>query len=156
MALEETFAASIIKVRATFGFAHFECDPHEITNSLEIVPDDLRRQGERRTVFYGKYKSTGREIVVPFSTWSIESRTESKDTNDHLRELIARLEGRQLKCKSSFGRPSFSILYKATHLRTGNGPFFEADVIAGISAFNADLWQDIYQVDLPGGGAEVA
>ena len=38
MALEESFAASIIKVRATFGFAHLECDPDEITNSLGIVP----------------------------------------------------------------------------------------------------------------------
>lgn len=155
MALEESFAASIIKVRATFGFAHLECDPDEITNSLGIVPDEIRRQGELRTVFYGKNKSRGREIVVPFSTWSIASHTDSKDTNDHLRELIVRLEGRQSKCKVSFGQPRFSVLYKATHLHIGNGPFFEADVIAGIAAWNAELWQDIYQVDEPQVGPAV-
>lgn len=152
MALEESFAASIVRVRASFGFHRFECDPSEITISLGITPDDVRRQGERRTVFYGKHALTGREIVVPFSTWSIKSRTDSKDINDHLRELIARLAGGQSKWKDSFGRPAFSVLYKATHLRMGNGPFFEADVIQGIAGWNAKLVQDVYQVDLPEGG----
>jgi hypothetical protein len=39
------------------------------------------------------------------------------------------------------------VLYKATHLWAGNGPFFEADVVRGIAAFGAELGQDIYSLE---------
>jgi hypothetical protein len=106
-----------------------------------LTPDEIRRKGENRAL------PTGSVFAVPFSSWSIESRSGSKDVNDHLRELLARLKGREVRILPQWGVPSFGILYKATHLGTGNGPFFEADVIEGIALCKAELWQDIYALD---------
>jgi hypothetical protein len=38
-------------------------------------------------------------------------------------------------------------LWEGNYLYAGSGPFYEADVIAGIATLGADLWQDIYQID---------
>jgi hypothetical protein len=86
----------------------------------------------------------GAVFVVPSSSWSIESRSASKDVNDHLRELFARLQGAHTHILPQWGVPSFGVLYRATHLGSGNGPFFEADVVEGVALFKAELWQDIY------------
>jgi hypothetical protein len=141
MALDEQFAATIKDMKATFGFSRFSCDPDEISDRLGLAPDNIRRKGENRAM------PNGRGFAVPFSSWSIESRSASKDVNDHLRELLARLQGTHARILPQWGVPSFGILYKATHLGTGNGPFFEADVIEGIALFKAELWQDIYALD---------
>ena len=141
MALAPQFAESIKKVRVTFGFAQFDCDPAAITAALGIAPDELRRQGEQRSA------RGGRVMSVPFSTWSISSTSGSKDVNDHCRELLKRLAGAVARFDPAWGLPSFSVLYKATHLCCGNGPFFEADVVQGIAALGAQLWQDIYSIE---------
>jgi hypothetical protein len=39
------------------------------------------------------------------------------------------------------------LLGSAIYLYAGNGPFYETDVIAGIASWQAELFQDIYQVD---------
>ena len=57
------------------------------------------------------------------------------------------MKGTHVRMLPQSGVPSFDILYKATHLHHGNGPFFEADVIEGIALFKAELWQDIYALD---------
>src|SRR5262249_48167261 len=115
--------------------------PAAITAALGIAPDEVRRRGEQM-------QATGGRIVrVPFSTWSISSRTESKDVNDHCREVLKRLSGTTDRLSPLWGVPEFSVLYKATHLCAGNGPFFEADVVRGIAGLGAELWQDIYSLE---------
>ena len=140
MALNPEFAATIRKVRVTFGFGQFDCDPSDITTTLGITPDEVRRRGERIWV------DPGRTITAPFSSWSLSSSTDSKDVNDHCREVLKRLAGAIGRLDPRWGVPSF-VLYKATHLCGGNGPFFEADVVQGISALGAELWQDIYSLE---------
>jgi hypothetical protein len=141
MALAPQFAESIKKVRVTFGFAQFDCDTAAITTAVGIVPDEVRRKGEQIPV------RGGRLLTVPFSTWSISSSTDSKDVNDHCRELLKRLAGAVGRLDPRWGVPSFSVLYKATHLCAGNGPFFEPDVVRGIAALGAELGQDIYSIE---------
>jgi Domain of unknown function (DUF4279) len=141
MALAPQFAESIKKVEVTFGFGNFSCDPAAITTALGIVPDETRRRGEQIST------RGGRLHAAPFSTWSISSTSESKDVNDHCRELLKRLSGAPNRLDPQWGIPSFSVLYKATHLCAGNGPFFEVDVVRGIAALGAELWQDIYSLE---------
>jgi hypothetical protein len=128
-------------VKAHFGFDSFVCHPDEITRTLGITPDDVRRKGELRLT------RNGREFRCPLSAWSIESRSDSKDVNDHFRELFARLAGVVDRMQDEFGQPNFSVLWVGNYLYAGSGPFYDADVIAGIAGFRAMLWQDIYQVD---------
>ena len=86
-------------------------------------------------------------MTVPYSTWSISSRTKSKDVNEHCRELLERLGAVVGRLDAGWGVPSFNVLYKATHLCSGNGPFFEVDIVKGIAALGAELWQDIYSLE---------
>jgi hypothetical protein len=141
MAISDFHASTIIKVRAYFGFHQFACDPDEITRALGVAPDEVGRKGEIRAV------RGGREIRRLWNDWTIESRSDSKDVNDHIRELLARLGGVSDRIRREFGTPSFSVLWKGNYLYAGSGPFYEVDVIAGIAALGAMLWQDIYQVD---------
>jgi hypothetical protein len=145
MAISEFHASTIIKVRAYFGFSEFACDPDEITRALGIVPDEVGRKGQVQA-HRGK-----QELRRLWNDWTLQSRTESKDVNDHLRELLARLDSVAGRIREEFGPPSFSVLWKGIYLYAGSGPFYEADVIAGIAALKAMLWQDIYQVDQEGG-----
>ena len=142
MAISDCFASTIIKVRASFGFSGFECLPEEITSTLGITPDEIRTKGERRKALKGT-----REILVHESSWTISSRSDSKDVNDHLRMLLNRLEQRASDFAPEWGEPDFGVLWKGNYLYQGSGPFYERDVLAGISALGASLYQDIYQVD---------
>ncbi len=141
MAISDFHASTIVKVRAYFGFSEFACDPDEITKALGVVPDEVGRKGAIRAVM------GDREFPWLWNDWSLLSRTESKDVNDHLRELLTRVEGIACRIRDEFGQSSFSVLWKGNYLYAGSGPFYEADVIAGIAALGAMLWQDIYQVD---------
>lgn len=89
----------------------------------------------------------GRLFRALVSSWGISSKLGSKDVNDHCRELLHRLDGCASRLDPSWGVPTFGVLYKATHLSGGNGPFFLADVVRGIAALGAELWQDIYALD---------
>lgn len=140
MALSEFYESTIEEVRAYFGFSEFECDPQEISSALGIEPTEVRRKGEQRVL------RNGREFTIPFSSWSIESDSDSKDINVHLRQLLQRLDGKEQRIDAKW-KPSFSILWRGNYLYAGSGPFFEFDVLAGIVRCGADLWQDIYQVD---------
>lgn len=141
MAITEFYASTILKVSVSFGFAGFDGDPDEITRVFGIPPDEVRRKGERRMLH------NGREFDTPFSSWTIVSADDSKDVNDHLRGLLRRIEGKQSACKTDFGRARFDVTWKCNYLYSGSGPFYEADVIAGIASWQAELFQDIYQVD---------
>lgn len=147
--LSPLYEAKIRMVRVDFGFSSFVCDPDEITTALGIVPDQIRRKGEIREL------RGGQRMTVPVSTWCISSRVESKDVNEHCRELLRRLEGCATRLDPRWGVPGFHVLWKATHFFGGNGPFFLADVVSGIAALGAELWQDLYAVEdgEPGGGA---
>lgn len=144
MALDPHFAESIRQVEVCFGFMSFLCDPDEITKTLGVVPDEVRRQGDLQQT------ATGRTIAVPFNSWSIASTVDSKDVNDHCRQVLSRLSGAIGRLDARWGTPSFSVTYKATHLCSGNGPVFEVDVVQGIAALGAELWQDIYSLDEDG------
>jgi hypothetical protein len=140
MALSDFYESTIEVVRAYFGFSEFECDPQEITSTLGVVPIEIQRKGEQRTL------RNGHEITIPYNSWSIESNSDSKDINVHLRQLLQRLEGLEHRIQAEW-KPYFSILWKGNYLYAGSGPFYEHDVLAGIVRCGADLWQDIYQVD---------
>jgi len=141
MAISEFYASTILKVSVSFGFDGFDVDPDEITQVFGIPPDEVRRKGERRMLH------DGRELGIPFSSWTIVNADDSKDVNDHLRALLRRIEGKQSACKAEFGRAKFGVTWKCNYLYSGSGPFYEADVIAGIASWQAELFQDIYQVD---------
>lgn len=140
MAISDFNASTIVKVRAYFGFANFECDPDAITRFMGMQPDEVGLKGAVKTV-------GGREISRACSTWSLASRLDSKDVNQHLRELIDRLTNVDPHFPTEFGEPSFSVLWKGNYLYAGSGSFFEADVIAGMGRLKASLYRDIYQVD---------
>jgi hypothetical protein len=142
MALSELYESTIIEVKAYFGFDHYACQPEDISLALGLQPDDVRRAGDRRAI--GK---KGKQIAVPFNSWSIESHCQSKDVNDHLRELLRKLKNTRSQMKPEFGEPTFSVLWKGSYLYAGSGPFYEADVVQGIAELGASLWQDIYQVN---------
>lgn len=139
--LSEFYLATIVEVGASFGFMGFLCHPSEITSVLELAPTLARREGEQIALANGKH------ILAPTSEWTLFSTVDSKDVNVHLRELLGRLGAVSSRIRSVWGSPSFSVLWKGNYLYAGNGPFYEKDVIAGIAALGADLWQDIYQVD---------
>ena len=144
MALSEFYASTILKAAASFGFAEFSCDPDEITRAFGIAPEEICRKGERRIT------RGGHEFVTPFSAWSIQSEDDSKDINEHLRVLLRRIDSKQALYKVEFGPPAFGVTWKCNYLYAGSGPFYEADVIAGIASWHGELFQDIYQVDQEG------
>ena len=140
MALSEFYESTILKVGATFGFGDFACPPAEITTRLRIDPDEVIVKGEKTTL-------KGRVFERPFSSWGISSTCESRDVNDHLRQLLKRLEVVNVPFDPLWGEPSFGVLWKCNYLYAGTGPFYDPDVLQGISRYAAALYQDIYQVD---------
>jgi len=140
--ISETYAATIVKVKVSFGFSHFDCSPDEISNALGLTPDHLLVKGEKRMI------RSGHEVVNKWNSWSIDSQTDSKDVNEHIRELLERLQAVAKSIRPGWD-PSFNVVWKGNYLYAGSGPFYERDVVAGISALGAELWQDIYQVDEP-------
>lgn len=141
MALSDFHKSTIIEVQSYFGFSEFECDPDEITNLLGIKPDRVMRKGEVRKL------KNDKEIINAFSSWSIESGSNSKDINIHLRELLNRLNDCGNKIETRFGSANFSVVWKGNSLYAGSGPFYETDVLQGIAKMKGMLWHDIYQID---------
>jgi hypothetical protein len=141
--LSEFHESTIIHTAASFGFHAFACSPAAITVGLGIAPDETWAKGDKRTL------GSGHELVVHHSSWSIVSRSLSKDINEHVRELLVRLQSANRPFDPSWGAPAFGVLWKGNYLYAGSGPFYEADVLAGIAALGAALYQDIYQVDQP-------
>jgi hypothetical protein len=149
MPISDLHAETINEVRVTFGVSGFACDPDEVTRALGVEPDEVEREGQVRVV-----TRRGREIRCQWNSWVLISRSRSKDVNVQIRELLGRLEGVRPRWRDEFGVPSFSVMWKGNYLYAGSGPFYEADVIAGIAALGAELWQDIYQVDDPAEAGE--
>ena len=141
MALSEFYESTIIEVRAYFGFDSFDCHPSEISTTLGVEADYFQLKDSLRTL---KNRKT---ITNHFSSWSIESKSASKDINIHLRQLLDRLNEVQNKFEPRFGKPSFSVVWKGNYLYAGSGPFYEIDVLRGIAKLNAGLYHDIYQID---------
>ena len=141
MAISEFHESTIIEVKAYFGFDYFECSPDEITQAFSILPDEIQIKGNKRKL------RNGHEMDILFNSWWIKSKINSKDINEHLRELLNILKGKQDCIIPEFGKPNFSVLWKGNYLYAGSGPFYESDVIIGIAQWNAELYQDIYQID---------
>jgi hypothetical protein len=144
--LSEFYESTVVEVKAAFGFSEFECHPERITEAMGLEPDSAFEEGEALSLPGGK--SAKRAI----SHWSISSSTGSKDINVHLRELLSRMEGKEVLLTAEFGTPQFYVTWKGNDLYAGSGPFYEADVLQGIAEFGGELWQDIYQVDSGEGG----
>ena len=144
MPISEFHESTIVRVEASFGFADFACMPDEITTKLGVQPDEIRVKGERRVGF-----DKTRTIEVQSNSWNIASNLPTKDINDHLRQLFARLGSARVPFDPAWGEPSFGVTWVGNYLYAGSGPFYEPDVIAGIASCGAALYQDIYQVDEP-------
>ena len=140
MALHEVFESMISETSASFGFSGFACDPDKITAALGIRPDEIVRKGEKRI------GAGGRTITNPLNCWSISSSSTSKDVNDHLRELLAKLASKEHLLETAFGEPGFGIVWKASFLHQATGPYYEPDVLHGIAALGATLYQEIFEV----------
>lgn len=132
---------TIIKVSADFGFSDFETHPDSITEKLGIQPDNFMVKGVTRLM------RTGKKFTNPFNSWSISSNSESKDINEHVRELLRRLDGLENKFDPEFGPPNIGITFKSNYLYMGSGPHFEKEILAGIAKLGAEMSFDIYQID---------
>jgi len=141
MTISYKYESTIVEVKAYFGFEGFDCDPEEITKALGVKPEDIRRKGEDNIL------SNGRRIKNTRSSWRIESNSNSKDINIHLREILERLNNCGGNIQPQFGSPDFSVIWKGNYLYAGSGPFYEVDVLQGIAKLNGMLWHDIYQID---------
>jgi hypothetical protein len=58
------------------------CDPEEIANVLQVQPHEVRLKGKIRAL------GGGREMRELFNYWTLKSRVDSNDVNDHVRELL--------------------------------------------------------------------
>lgn len=141
MPLSEFYESTIVFVSASFGFSGFECPPADITDLLQLQPAEVMVKGEPRQL------RSNRTIETVESSWCVTSSCDSKDVNVHLRELLGRIPDSQFPTPAHFGPPSFSVVWKGNYLYAGSGPFYESDVLAGISRLGAMLWHDIYQID---------
>ncbi len=133
MAISDHFEASIGEVKVSFGYTDFEEDPDEITAALGLEPSEVRRAGEVLEL------PGQRDFRVPFNSWSIVAGSSSKDVNEQLRELLARLLP-NADAVRRFADPGFGVLWKGG----SNGPFYEPDALEGIARLGATLYQDIY------------
>jgi len=141
VSLSEFHLSTIVKTNADFSFTGFACRPEHITDRIGVEPDEVRVKGDKWL------SRDGRERVVPTSGWFISSTSQSKDINEHLRELLARLQSANLPFDPAWGEAAFGVLWKSNYLYAGNGPYYAPDVLAGIGSVGAALYHDIYQVD---------
>ncbi len=146
--ISEFYASTVVKVKVDFSLAGFSGAPASVTSALGVEPDWHLEKGDTWITSWGQTRTAAE------NSWGLESRTDSKDANDHLRELLNRLASRRGAFRPEWGEPSFGILWKGNYLYAGSGPFYEADVLEGVAELGAAIWQDIYQVDQEG-GAEV-
>ncbi len=141
MGLSDFYKSTIIEAKASFGYFNFACNPDEITGALGVRPDEIMRKGEEWTTSNGKIRTR------PFNSWGITSKSSSKDVNVHIRNILKRLGKKHELVNKKWGKGSFGITWKNNYLYAGTGPFFEADVLQGIARWQAELYQDIYQID---------
>ena len=140
MTLSEFHEGTIEAVRVTLCLREFECDPDHITGVLGIQPDETRRRGEDREI------GVGRQISNRANQWALRSRSDSKDVNVQIRDILERL-GEVAKRIEPGWHPFFDVVWKGNYLYAGSGPFYERDVLAGVAQIGAEIYQDIYQVD---------
>lgn len=141
MALSEFQQSTIVHVEASFGFCFFDVHPDDITKALVMEPDEVQIRGTTRQLPHGP------SIINSFNSWGILSTSISKDVNEHLREILRRIDGKELLLNPDFGIPNFGIVYKSNYLYSGTGPVIDRDVLQGIFKFKGELSFDIYQVD---------
>src|SRR5690606_20286953 len=83
--ISDFHASTIVRVHVSFQFSGFKCDPATISVALGFSPDRVIAEGELRTL------RNGVEVKNLQNQWAIESTSESKDVNEHVRQLLRRL-----------------------------------------------------------------
>jgi hypothetical protein len=68
------------------------------------------------------------------------------DPNVQIRDLLDRVRGEMQRIDPAWN-PSYNILWKSRILGAGAGPYYEKDVIEGIAAMGAEIYQDLYLVE---------
>ena len=125
------------RVCVSLVFFDFAIDPDEITETLGIEPDEVRRKGEVQIV------AGSHEFPAPHSLWVLSSTISSTDPNVQIRGLLDRVRGQMQRIDPAWN-PSFNVLWKSKILGAGSGPYYEKDVIEGIAEMGAEIYQDLY------------
>jgi hypothetical protein len=146
VAISESHASHIRKVRVSFWFEAPDLDPGEVTKALGLNPTHAGRRGDVRRNAAGNVLGSHEQGWWSFSS---EGAVDSKDINEHVAYLQARLQvSRETLAQiAPDARTYFDVVWKSTSLYSGTGPLMDADSIAGVAALGAGIGFDIYQVD---------
>ncbi len=100
-----------------------ECFELETKLLFPVQPVTDRPRRQRRPL--GSPRRPPSKRSSDCATFRLQSRLSSNGVNDHLRDLFSQLEGTENRIDPQWGVPSFNVIYQATHLYSGNGPFFK-------------------------------
>ena len=131
----------VTEAYASFSLTGFEMNPNEISQKLNLTPLSVEVKGEPIEL------PKGGSYLSEENMWHIRSSVNSLDVNDHLKELLDRLETNEADLDESMGKSVFTVTYLNNYLYAGSGPTLESEVVARIGKFNAEIAFDIYQVD---------
>ncbi len=148
MGLNPSYEATIKSVAVTFSVSAADLDPAAVSAALGVTPTRSARRGDERRNLRGALLRPEQEGWWALST---RGRVDSKDIDDHFRDLLELLlpHRESLLAFSRGGETYFDVVWKSTYLYAGSGPLLAADVVAGIAALGASIGFDIYQVDDP-------
>jgi hypothetical protein len=153
MAISESHAAHIGRVKVAFWLSGAGLDPSVVSGIVGIPGDFVARAGEPRMARNGAVLNAPNEAV-----WRIDSSKRVQDTgdalkdiNEHLRSLLQiLLPHREALTKiAQTGSAFFDVLWESSYLYAGTGPVLEADCIRGIADLGAGVGFDIYQIEEP-------
>src|SRR5688572_4373510 len=146
MHLNPSYEATIKSVVVTFFVSAPDLDPRDVSAAVGIAATSSARRGDERRNALGDLLRPEHEGWWALST---RGRLESKDIDEHFRDLLGRL----LPHRDAFlafargGETYFDVIWKSNYLYAGSGPLLAADVIVGVAALGASMGFDIYQVD---------
>lgn len=144
--LNPSYESTIVSVAVTFSVSAPDLDPQSISEATGIAPTATARRGDERRNVRGQLLTPETEGWWALST---RDRIESRDVDDHFRDLLKLLVPyRAVLCSfAAQGETYFDVVWKSTYLYAGSGPLLAADVIAGVASLDASIGFDIYQVD---------
>ena len=135
MSISDSFAMEIVKIEVSFSFAHFSCDPKEITRSLRVTPDEVMVKGKARPT------AKRSDAKAPFNSWGVGSTATSRDVNVHFRELLDTLDPVAARFSPDWGTPMFGVVFFSSGQAA---PYYEPDVLLRVGRLGAELYQDVY------------